>query len=434
MSATTSVDEVRPGDRGYEALRHVYSARGRPASVLLPRDGQQAAAALTIARSRPGPLSIRSGGRGISSIATNTGGTVVDLRHLDQVEHLGGARVRIGAGARWAQVARHLHPLGLALTSGDSGDVGVGGLATTGGIGLLGRTQGLTIDRIRSAELVTADGRLLTVSPEEHRDLFWALRGAGANIGIATSFTFEADTTPDVALAHLAFEITDPTRFLTHWGATVESAPRSVSAFLYLGAGPRPFAQASVVHAGSDAATARRALDDFAELPGLVHAQAQITPYPSVPLSSGAPHAGQQTAVMHTALVEHLDHDLAGEIARSLESGGLQMMQIRSVGGAINDVDPEATAYAHRHQNFSVSGVADRPGAAFDAAWAPIRARRDGLYLSFESDHRPDDLRAAYPGPTLHRLTEIKRRWDPDDVFSQNFDVIAAGHTSDRRS
>lgn len=421
--ASTDIETVMPGDAAYEAVRHVYSTRGRPARVLLPRDAGQVAQAVEIARTSQEPFAIRSGGHGISSIATNDGGIVIDLRHLNRVEHLGGTRVAIGPGARWGAAARELYDWGLALTSGDSGDVGVGGLATTGGIGLLGRMQGLTIDRMRAAELITADGRILHVSAEEHPDLFWAVRGAGANLGIVTRFEFEAGRTPNVAQASLAFEPHDPVGFLTAWGRTVEAAPRAVSAFLYVVAGPRPFAQATVVYAGDDTDAATRALSPFTALPGLVGARAELVPYPAVPLTSGAPHSGQQGAVMHTALVDHLDDDLSARIAAALASGVVQMIQIRSVGGVINDIPADATAYAHRHQSFSVTAVAERAGAAFDAAWDPLRERRDGIYLSFESNHRADDIAAAFPPATLARLRQVKHVWDRDDVFSQNFDV-----------
>ena len=422
-TSTGSLRIIGPADPGYESLRHVYSGTGSPARVLLPVDAEQTARALEIAVTRGDPFAIRSGGHGISSLATNDGGTVIDLRQLNHVEHLGAATVAVGAGARWGAVARSLYGWGLAITSGDSGDVGVGGLATTGGIGLLGRAQGLTIDRVRAAEIVTADGRILRVSDDEHPDLFWAVRGAGANVGIVTGFELEAGTTPTVARASLAYEIDDAPNFLTEWGHHVETAVREVSAFLYIGAGPRPFAQATVVYAGDDAASATRAITPFTELPGVVGARAELVPYPAVPLTTGAPQVGQQPAVMHTALADHLDDDLAADIGTLLASNGAQMVQIRSAGGAINDVPAAATAYAHRHQNFSVTAVADCAGQAFDDAWEPIRARRDGIYLSFESNHRPEDLEAAFPAPTLSRLRAIKHKWDPDGVFTQNFDA-----------
>lgn len=425
MASTKDLEIIRPGQSAYEAVRHVYSSTGSPAAVLLPTSAAEVADAVKFARSQPGPLAIRSGGHGISSIATNDGGTVIDLRRLDAVEHLGGAAIRVGPGARWGGVARALYPWGLALTSGDSGDVGVGGLATTGGIGLLGRSQGLTIDRMRAAELVTADGRMLRLSLDEHPELFWAVRGAGANIGIVTAFEFEAATTPVVARASVMYDLASPAAFLEQWGATVEAAPREVSAFLYIGGGHRPFAQATVVYAGGEAAAAGRALEPFVQLPGVAGQRAELVPYPNVPLTSGAPHTGQQAAVMHGGLAGHIDTDLAARLAVLLRAPGIDMVQIRSAGGAINDVPADETAYAHRHQNFSVTAVAGRPSSSFDVGWAPVRQRMDGMYLSFESHHRPEDVSAAFPPETLRRLRRIKADWDPDDVFSQNFDVGA---------
>lgn len=438
MRTVEDLEIVRPGDEAYAAVRHVYSAQGSPAMVVLPRSAEDTARALEFARTGPGPLSIRSGGHGISSIATNHGGVVIDLRHLSGIEHLGGTGVRVGPGARWSEVARTIYDWGLALTSGDSGDVGVGGLATTGGIGLLGRAQGLTIDRMTAADVVTADGRLVRASRDENPELFWALRGAGANVGIVTAFEFDAGDTPIVARATFAYEYSDIEDSLQRWGSAVEAAPREVSAFLYIGAGARPFAQATVVYAGDDPAAAETALEPFARLPRLVGQRAEMTPYPNVPLSSGSAHSGRQTAVMHSGLVDHLDPDVSARIAHLLRTNGAEMIQIRSAGGAINDMPAAETAYAHRHQNFSVTAVSSRPGERFDAAWEAVREMTDGLYLSFESNHRPRDVAAAFPPATLERLRGIKRQWDPEDVFSQNFDVagdvprLRAGGSSER--
>jgi FAD/FMN-containing dehydrogenase len=414
---------IRPADRGYAALRHVYSRTGQPGSVLLPRSTDEVVEALGIVRSSGRPFSVRSGGHGISSIATNDGGDVIDLRWMASVEHRGGTHVRIGPGARWGAVAHELSPLGLAISSGDSGDVGVGGLATTGGIGLMGRAHGLTIDRLRSAEIVTADGCVHRVSETEDPDLFWAVRGAGANVGIVTSFDFEAAETSDVVQATVAYQPTDLAAFLVAWGRTVEEAAREVSAFLYIGSGPRPFAQATVVYAGDDLGAAVPELERFVRLPGTAGQRSMVVPYSAVPLTSGAPHTGQQRAAAHTGLAVHLDDDLSARIAVLLRAGGAEMVQIRSVGGAVNDVDPDATAYAHRHQNFSVTAVSVDGGPAFDRAWEPVHERMDGMYLSFESDHRAEAVAEAFPPRTLARLRTLKARFDPDDVFDQNFDV-----------
>jgi len=419
------IEFVRPGDRRYERVRHVYGAEGAPAVVIRPGSVEEVPEALALARSGAAPLAIRSGGHGISSIATNDGGTVLDLGRLDDIARGDGRRVVVGAGARWGRVARALHPWGLAISSGDSGDVGVGGLATTGGLGLLARAHGLTIDALRRVRVVTADGELRAASAEEEPDLFWAIRGAGANVGVVAEFEFEASSTADVVQARLGFRVDDPAAFVERWGATVEAAPRDVSAFLYLGGGPAWVAQATVVVAGTDTGTATRALPPFAMLPGLVGQEAAITPYADALLTTGAAHTGQQHARAHTGMAVHLDGDLSSRLAVLLASGAVDMLQIRSSGGAVNDVPADATAFAHRHQNFSVTAMTTRPGPAFDAAWTPVSVRMDGMYLSFESDHRPEQVADAFPSATLARLREIKRRWDPDGVFSQNFDVRA---------
>lgn len=385
---------------------------------------------MAFARDAEGPIAIRSGGHGISSISTNNGGTVIDLGALNSIERLGGSLVRLGPGAHWGHVGQRLHSWGLSISSGDSGDVGVGGLATTGGIGLMGRAHGLTIDRMVSADLLTADGEIRRVSADVEPDLFWAVRGAGANVGIATSFEFEASQTPIVVLATIAYELRDPQEFLSLWGSTVEQSPRRVSAFLYIGAGETPFAQATVVFAGDDTKAASAALSPFVALPGVRGQRAQVTPYANVPITTDAPHRGQQpTPLVHTGLAVHLDDRVASRIAALLASGSVQMLQIRSVGGAINDVPADATAYAHRHHNFSVTAVTLGDAPRFDLAWEPVREVMDGMYLSFESNHAPDRVLDAFPPATLERLRAIKRQWDPDRLFTQNFDVSGRAAT-----
>lgn len=425
MIGSRRMKVVSPEDPAYESVRHVYSSTGSPARVFLPTTTAEVVEALTASRETGRALAIRSGGHGISSISTNVGGDVIDLRAMHRVDHLGGRRVRVGPGARWGAVARALEPHGLAISSGDSGDVGVGGLATTGGIGLLGRSHGLTIDHLRSAEIVTADGETHLVSESHEPDLYWAIRGAGANVGIVTRFEFEAARAPVVVQVTAVYQPTNLTEFLREWGSTLEAAPRSVSAFLYLGGGPRAFAQATIVFDGDDVNLAGAAIDPFLRLPGLAGQRGVVTTYANVPLTSGEPHTGQQGATTHSGLLNHLDGDTSASIADLLQSSGADMVQLRSVGGAINDVDASATAYAHRHQLISATAVSLRGGARFDSAWAPVHQHMDGLYLSFESDHRAEHVLEAYPPATLERLRRVKSAWDPDDVFKQNFDVRA---------
>jgi hypothetical protein len=217
-----------------------------------------------------------------------------------------------------------------------------------------------------------------------------------------------------VAQAVAAYQLNDPADFLQRWGAAVETAPDEVSAFLYLGAGAAPFAQATIVYAGDDTDAAASALRPFMRLPGLAGQRGELTPYANVPLTTGAPHMGQQQAITHTGLAVHLDSDLAARLAALLGGGGADMLQIRSAGGAINDVPADATAYAHRHQNFSVTAVAVGDRRRFDSAWEPVHELMDGMYLSFEdrppAGTRAGGIPAAHTGTASRDQAEVGPR------------------------
>ena len=178
----------------------------------------------------------------MSGRSLNHGGLVIDVGALRTVEvldaHERAGTVRAGPGARWVDVARVLAPHGLAITSGDYGGVGVGGLATAGGIGWLAREHGLTIDHLRGVDVVLADGSVAHASETENPELFWAMRGAGANFGVAVSFEFAADRVGRVAFAQFVFDASDMAGFLAGWGAAIEAADRSVCGEVILGAPP----------------------------------------------------------------------------------------------------------------------------------------------------------------------------------------------------
>src|SRR5690606_10852120 len=147
----------------FEDVRHSYIWPGKPGLVLTPHSAEEVSQAVLYARQQDAPMTVRSGGHGIAGRSTNDGGIVIYLRHLNAIQelHRGQKLVRIEPGARWGQVAEELQKHGLALSSGDYGGVGVGGLATGGGLGYFARKFGLTIDRMRAAEVVLADGRLV---------------------------------------------------------------------------------------------------------------------------------------------------------------------------------------------------------------------------------------------------------------------------------
>jgi alkanesulfonate monooxygenase SsuD/methylene tetrahydromethanopterin reductase-like flavin-dependent oxidoreductase (luciferase family) len=353
---------VEPGDPEYPRVRSTYVRRGAPGLVLRPADAGEVAQALAYAREQDVTLAIRSGGHGISGRSTNDGGIVLDLGRLDEIAVIDPARgrFRAGPGARWGHVARALAPHGRAMSSGDWGDVGVGGLATTGGIGLLGRRYGLTIDHLAAVEVVLADGTRVRADAEHRPDLFWAVRGAGANVGIVTAFEIDAYPLGAVVRSTMVFAAGDLAGLLERWGALLQDAPRALTSFLTVFAAPgeQPAAQVLSVYAGDDAGPAIAALTPLLALGPLLDEQTALVPYAAVVPPHGAVHAG---GVAHpqfsNGFVGRLTPGLTAPLAELLRSGVAAVLAIRSVGGAVNDVPPQATAYAHRHQRFNVTAV-----------------------------------------------------------------------------
>ncbi|GAA5212090.1 LLM class flavin-dependent oxidoreductase [Microbacterium kyungheense] len=423
---------IEPGDFDYGDVRSTYMRGGAPGIVLQPATAAQVAEAVGFARRHPSiPLAVRSGGHGISGRSTNDGGIVIDLRLLNAIEVLDADRrlVRVGPGARWAQVAAALGEHGWALSSGDYGGVGVGGLATAGGIGLLAREHGLTIDHLRAAEVVLADGSVVRADASTHPDLFWAIRGAGANVGIVTAFEFEVDEVGQVGHAQLAFQVDDVPAFLEGYGRIVESSPRDLTMFLLTGAPRRGQPQIVQLYGlvdSDDPDTIIARLQPFAELAPLVQQQVQLTTYAQVMANADlGPQHGAGEPHSRSALVEHVTPAFAQAVDGMLRTGAVPFFQLRAVGGAVADVPEDATAYAHRSANFSVAGLGGNPDR-LDAAWRSLAAHTRGMYLSFDSSDRPERIAEAFPPAALERLRAVKAAYDPESVFRDNFAVDPA--------
>lgn len=422
---------IEPGDASYARVKSTYMRGGAPGIVFRVKNTDQIVEALAFANAHPDlPLGVRSGGHGISGRSTNRGGIVIDLGKLNKIDVLDEAtrRVRIEPGARWKDVAAALEPYGWALSSGDYGGVGVGGLATAGGVGWLVRDHGLTIDHLRAVDMILADGRRVRASESENPDLFWAVRGAGANFGIVTSFEFEVDEVGLVGWSQFVFDASDTAGFLERWGAVVESAPRDLTSFLIMGPprrGQPMVAQVmSVVNSDQPEIIIDR-LQPLADVAPMYDQSVVITTYASIMAnaqSADGGHNGQGEPSSRSGLIEHITPEFAAAAERLLHSGDVYFFQIRSVGGAVADVDPDATAYANRSANFSVAAL----GASrerVDKLWDAMAHHFKGMYLSFDTDLRPERLNDAFPPATLERLRESKLRYDPHNLFRDNFNI-----------
>ncbi|WP_417562361.1 LLM class flavin-dependent oxidoreductase [Microbacterium sp.] len=427
---------VEPGDFAYDDVRATYMRGGAPGIVLQPASAEQVAQAVAFVRRHPDtPLAVRSGGHGISGRSTNDGGIVIDLQLLNDIDVLDTERrlVRIGPGARWMQVAAWLGEHGWALSSGDHGGVGVGGLATTGGIGFLAREHGLTIDRLRAAEVVLADGSIVRTDATTRPDLFWAIRGAGANVGIVTAFEFEVSPIGDVGWAQLAFQVEDVSQFLQGYGQLMQAAPRDTNIFLMMGgarAGQPQVVQLYGVVDSADPDAIIIRLQPFADLAPLVQQSVQLTDYAQVMANADlGPHHGSGEPHARSALVGEITPEIALGVERMLRTGDVYFFQVRPVGGAVAEVADDATAYAHRSANFSITAFgADRE--RLDRSWRPVDAYAQGMYLSFDSSQRPERITEAFPPATLERLRAIKAEVDPDGVFTDNFSIVPAAEAA----
>ncbi|MBM2614416.1 FAD-binding oxidoreductase [Actinoplanes sp. LDG1-06] len=426
-----SLVKFEPGDPGYRGRSSTYMRGGRPALILRPRTPDEVAEALAFARRHPElQLGLRSGGHGISGRSTNNGGLIIDVGAMNDIEMLGNGLVRVGPGATWKQVAAFLDKYDLALGSGDYGGVGVGGLATAGGIGFLSREQGLTIDRLRAVELVLADGTQVRASAEENQDLFWAVRGAGANFGVATAFEFEAEEVTEVGWAQFVLVSHDVAESLKAYGDVAREAPRDTTVFWLTGPprqGQSVIQMYGMVDSG-DADTIIERLTPFATTALLAQQQVVVARYADVMAQAGdvgpEGHHGRGEPVARSGFLPELTDAFARDVAELLRSGQVFFFQLRHMGGAIADVPAHATALAHRTPEFSVTAIgADRRG--MDEVWDRLMAKHfDGLYLSFETDQRPERLHDAFPAATLARLRELKRRYDPTTLFRDNFAIV----------
>ncbi|WP_449374695.1 FAD-binding oxidoreductase [Arthrobacter psychrolactophilus] len=425
---TVTADSAR-----YPSLRSSYMRVGSPAGIVMARNDADVAAAVRFAGEQAIPLAVRSGGHGIAGRSTNHGGMVLDLSAINDVEVTNPAagHFAVGAGAHWGHVSAALEPHELVMTSGNFGDTGVGGLATSGGVGYLVRQHGMTVDHLRAATIVLADGTVHRVDSETEPELFWAIRGAGSMVGVVTNFEFSGIRLPRNSIIHatVVCQAASLAKFLQTWQDFMLLAPRELTSFLQIQQyGPRQFViESRYVWANDDVAAASPWLDRAMKLDSVVQQEAQVTSYRSIIPTPNWPHTGQQRIHMRNAYVARLDAATAEAVEALFADPLVVLAEVRSVGGAVNDMPAGATAFAHRHQEALVAAWT-QPAAEslIDDAWAPVAALADGLYSSYTSDVRPARAVDAFPGDTWARLAALRAEVDPGELFSAGIAVPPA--------
>jgi FAD/FMN-containing dehydrogenase len=434
-----------PGDPGYDAARRVFlpSVDRRPAAIVRPADAGEVARVVALARETGLELAVRGGGHSFAGHSTSEGGIVLDLTGLRALEiHASDRVVRAAGGLTAGDVTVAAAPHGLAVGFGDAATVGIGGLTLGGGAGYLVRKHGLTVDHLLGAEVVTADGRVLEVAADSHPDLFWAIRGGGGNFGVVTRFDYRLHPVDMVTGGMLALPATPET--LAGLVAEAEAAPEELSVIAnVLPAPPLPFLPqervgtpiilALLVHAGP--------LDEGVRAVAPLRALAQPVAdfVRAMPYSEMFPAEAEQeppSSVAHSFFSDAFDKDAARALLDRLQASTAQLpaAQIRVLGGAVARVPQEATAYAHRRRRMLINLVAvygSPEEEPVHQAWvedlaAALRRGEDATYVNFLGDEGSERVRAAYPGATWDRLSEVKRRYDPENVFRLNQNVPPA--------
>jgi FAD/FMN-containing dehydrogenase len=435
---------LTPGQDGYDEAAATVFAAGAPDLVVRPRDASGVAIALRYAADAGLPVSVRSGGHSPAGYSTSDGGVVLDLRHVREVRVVDPVtrQVRVGSGATWGAVAATLQRTGLALTSGDTASVGVGGLTLAGGIGWMVRRYGLAIDAVTGADMVSADGRLVRADATEHPDLLWALRGGGGNFGVVVSLDFTAQPVASVHYGPIIYRLDALTgknaadglaRLIIGWRDLMRGSDESLTTALALV--PPMMGRPAMValrccYASADEAAAAAALAPFRRLAPIAADEIRVVPYAGV-LEEARMPAGMR-AETRNAFFRSLDDDRAGAIAGLFRDGAA--VELRSLGGAFGRVPADATAFAHRDAEVLLvaatmlpAGTAPEMAGKTLAAWPAVAARASGAYTGFLGPSTDADVAAAYPAATYRRLAEVKQRYDPGNVFRRNHNIRPAG-------
>jgi len=429
-------DIIEPGGAEYESASRSVLASGSPACVLRPETAGDVQAGVRFAAGAGLVLSVRGGGHGFPGFGTNDGGVVIDLSKLAGVEIIDDERhlVRIGGGATWGQVAAALAPHGLAISSGDTKSVGVGGLTLTGGIGWKVRRYGLALDNVAAAEVVTAGGQVVHASAAENPELFWAIRGGGGNFGIVTAFDFVAHPTTEVFYGRIAFPASEAATVLQGWADYLRTAPEeltSVAGFANpFAGGPEAPVEIYVAFDGDDPELAAQAIDPIRRLGTVIDDGIALQPYADTLVDGMTPPPGIQL-VTRSAFV---DKESVSEVLRILTEAGASerspFIAIRSVGGAVSRVPGDATAYAHRQAELMIVTTVAGPKPVVEAArpvleaiWRRLAPHVNGAYANFLATATEEDVAAIYPAETYQRLAAVKRQYDPGNLFARNHNI-----------
>ncbi|MGC0252484.1 FAD-binding oxidoreductase [Pseudactinotalea sp. Z1748] len=434
---------ITPGDTAYEQARAVWNGviDRRPGVIARCSGVADVVTAVEVARRHAIEVAIRGGGHQVAGSAVCEDGLVIDLSEMNAVDVDPDARTaRVQGGALWRDVDRATQHFGLATTGGEVSATGVGGLTLGGGMGLLQRSFGLACDNVRAIEIVTGDGVVRTADATQHPELLWAARGGGRGLGVVTSFEFTLRPLgPQVAAAWVLFDLPEAASVARRWREAALAAPETVTPQLLLWSVPadpsvpeelhgRPVVMSLGLFAG-DPAEATPVLDPLTDLGEPLADLGGVLPYVDIQASVDpmAPDGDRYFFKSHF-LDEISDEAIATMVdLYDQRPSDRILVAIRTLGGAIDRVPADQSAYPHRGRRFNLSIDAAWSDPADDertigwarAMWTAMRPyATGGVYVNFSGfDDEPDVTLPETLGNQA-RLAEIRAAYDPDGVFA----------------
>ncbi|MDR5866149.1 FAD-binding oxidoreductase [Halomonas koreensis] len=428
-----------PEDAGYDEARRVFNGMidSRPAAIVRCAGVADVMAAVGFAREADLPVAVRGGGHGVTGSAVGEGSLVVDLSAMQSV-HVDPERrtARAEGGATWGGFDHETQAFGLATTGGIVPSTGIAGLTLGGGIGYLNRKYGLACDNLLSADVVTAEGKLVTASADEHPDLFWGLRGGGGNFGVVTSLEYRLHPVGPVLAGELVFPLDRAKEVLRRYRDWSSAAPDELRADATLLSGPEGPVLDIIVCWCGELEEGEKVVQPLRSMGAPLLDSVAPVPYAVVQnrlaevFRPGLRHYWK-AGFMRTfsdaaidAMVDAFTDDLPAPLAA---------IAIEHLGGEIGRVGSQDTAFAYRHAQHSVLVLRmwhDPADSGANIAWgrrcfhAAAPFLEEGAYVNYLGDEGEAKVRSAF-GANYQRLAALKRRYDPTNLFRFNQNIPA---------
>ncbi|HEX3453536.1 MAG TPA: FAD-binding oxidoreductase [Gaiellaceae bacterium] len=453
LTETVRGPVLRPDDPGYDEARSIWNGLidRRPALIVQCTGAADVVDAVNFAREQRLDLSIKAGGHNVAGTAVNDGGIVLDLSQMNGV-HVDpdAGTVRVQGGATWGDCDRETQLFGLAVPGGVVSTTGVAGLTLHGGLGHLRRKHGLSIDNLLSVDIVTADGQFRKASATENEDLFWAVRGAGSNFGVVTSFEFQAHPVgPMVFVAAIFYPFEDAPAILPAWRDFMATAPEELSSLAICWSVPPAPPFPPEAHGSPTIAIAAPYIGSLEEGERVVQPLRELAqpladlsgPWPWLGLQSGfdAMFPAGELRYWKSRTLTEFSAEAIGEIVdlSGRRPSPLTDIAVWHHGGAMTRLAETETAYGGRDAPFLVTAEANWTDPAQNdeaISWAREvwdtmdRFSTGGVYLNFPGlgEEKEDLARAGY-GENYDRLAVLKAKYDPDNLFRMNVNIPPAG-------